>query len=103
MRMRSTRLAVGLLAAGTIVVLAVGSGLAGAVGGGQKSAKVSRGNALGVTVVRFSKGTTRAQMNAAVEASGGSVVSDLSKIGAVGVDSGSQGAPAFLARVKGQN
>ena len=72
--MRRTRLAVGLLAAGAVVMLAVGSGLAGAGSGGPKSAKVSRGNALGVTVVRFSKGTTLAQMNVAVEASGGSVV-----------------------------
>jgi len=87
-----------VLAAGLLLAAGVGA----AAGGGQKAAKTPSGNALGVTVVRFSKGTKLADMKAAVEAAGGSVVTDLSKIDAVGVDSGSQGASAFIGRVKDQ-
>ena len=54
------------------------------------------GNPFGVTVVRFAHGTTPAQMRAAVTASGGVVVSDLSAIGALAVVPGSAG---FDARV----
>jgi subtilisin family serine protease len=43
------------------------------------------GNPFGVTVVRFSPGTTPAQMRSSVAAAGGAVVSDLSPIGALAV------------------
>jgi lantibiotic leader peptide-processing serine protease len=54
------------------------------------------GNPFGVTVVRFAHGTTPAQMRAAVTASGGVVVGDLSAIDALAVVPGSAG---FDARV----
>ena len=80
-------------------LVAVGAGMAA---GGSASAKTPSGNALGVTVVRFASGTKLAAMKTAVQAAGGTVVTDLSKIGAVGVDSGSQGASAFISRVTRQ-
>src|SRR6476646_7308713 len=49
------------------------------------------GNPFGVTVVRFSPGSTPAQMRAAVTASGGVVVGDLSAIGALAVVPASAG------------
>src|SRR3954467_13627138 len=55
------------------------------------------GNPFGVTVVRFAPGTTSAQMRAAVTASGGTVVGDLSAIDALAVVPGST---AFEASVK---
>src|SRR4051812_38198856 len=55
------------------------------------------GNPFGVTVVRFAPGTTPAQMRAAVTASGGTVVGDLSAIDALAVVPGST---AFDANVR---
>src|SRR5580765_3488549 len=46
---------------------------------------LAAGNPFGVTVVRFSPGTTPAQMRAAVTSAGGVVVADLSEIDALGV------------------
>src|SRR5439155_15644058 len=42
-------------------------------------------NPFGITIVRFSSGTTPAQMQAAVVSAGGSVVTDLSPVGALAV------------------
>ena len=53
-------------------------------------------NPLGVTVVRFAHGTSPADMRAAVERAGGTVVSDLSRIDALAVVSSSS---AFRARI----
>jgi len=53
-------------------------------------------NPFGVTVVRFARGTTPAQMQAAVAAAGGQVVTDLSPLGAMAVASS---APDFRARL----
>jgi len=65
------------------------------------SAKKPTGNPWGVTVVRFTKGTTLAQMQAAVSAAGGGgVITDLSKINRVTVAPGAAGASAFIARIK---
>lgn len=49
------------------------------------ASKKASGNALGVLVVRFEKGTTRQHMYDAVAAAGGEVVTDLSKLGRVAV------------------
>jgi subtilisin family serine protease len=46
-------------------------------------------NALGVQIVRFTKGTSRAAMYSAVTAAGGEVVNDLSRIGRLAVRSNS--------------
>jgi lantibiotic leader peptide-processing serine protease len=46
----------------------------------------SKANPFGVTIVRFSGGTSAADMSAAVEKAGGDVVTDLSPVGAVAVD-----------------
>jgi subtilisin family serine protease len=54
-------------------------------------------NPFGVTVVRFANGTTPAQMQAAVAQAGGSVVTDLSAVGALAV---SPLSADFTARVK---
>src|SRR4051812_28178950 len=54
------------------------------------------GNHFGVTVVRFAPGTTPAQMRAAVTASGGTVVGDLSAIDALAVVPGSPGFDASV-------
>lgn len=48
-----------------------------------EASPAASGNPWNVTVVRFDPGTTRAQMYAAVKASGGVVTTDLSKIGAL--------------------
>src|SRR4051812_27918565 len=56
----------------------------------------SAANPFGVTVVRFTHGTTPAQMRAAVTSSGGVVVGDLSAIDALAVVPSSAG---FDARV----
>jgi subtilisin family serine protease len=97
--MRGYRLAAALAALAGTLLLTVGSGLAASSSKLSGSRATSSGNALGVTVVRFKKGISAQSMKAAVEAAGGSVVTDLSKIGAVGVDSGAQGAAAFIDRV----
>ena len=55
------------------------------------------GNPFGVTVVRFSPGSTPAQMRAAVTAAGGVVVSDLSAIDALAVVPASAGFDSRLA------
>src|SRR4051795_2980538 len=54
------------------------------------------GNPFGVTVVRFAHGTTPAQMRAAVTASGGTVIGDLSAIDALAVVPGSTGFDASV-------
>jgi subtilisin family serine protease len=56
----------------------------------------SAGNPFGVTLVRFSPDTTPAQMRAAVDSAGGVVVTDLSRIHALGVIPRSK---AFAARM----
>jgi subtilisin family serine protease len=53
-------------------------------------------NPLGVSIVRFAPGTTPKQMQAAVAAAGGQVVTDLSPLGAMAVASS---APDFRARL----
>jgi subtilisin family serine protease len=53
-------------------------------------------NPFGVTIVRFAPGTSPAQMQAAVAAAGGQVVTDLSPLGAMAVASS---APDFRARL----
>jgi subtilisin family serine protease len=65
----------------------------GAVGSARAKNKP---NPFGVTVVRFAKGTPRSQMTAAVMRAGGSVVTDLSEIGALAV---SPGGSEFVAKV----
>lgn len=55
------------------------------------------GNPFGVTVVRFTHGTSPAAMRAAVDTAGGTVVADLSRIDALAVVSAKSG---FAARVK---
>jgi len=52
---------------------------------GASAAPDPRANDLGIQVVRFAKGTSPAAMRAAVEAAGGQVVTDLSRIGALTV------------------
>jgi subtilisin family serine protease len=65
------------------------------------SAKKPNSNPWGVTVVRFTKGTTLAQMQAAVAAAGGGgVITDLSKVNRLAVAPGSAGATAFIAKIK---
>jgi hypothetical protein len=65
------------------------------------SAKKASGNPWGVTAVHFVKGTTLAQMQAAVSAAGGGgVITDLSKIGRVSVAPGAAGAPAFITKIR---
>jgi Subtilase family len=65
------------------------------------SAKKPNSNPRGVTVVRFTKGTTLAQMQAAVAAAGGGgVITDLSKVNRLAVAPGSAGATAFIAKIK---
>src|SRR4051812_37283661 len=54
------------------------------------------GNPFGVTVVRFPHGTPPAQMRAAVTASGGTVIGDLSAIDALAVVPGSSGFDASV-------
>jgi subtilisin family serine protease len=54
------------------------------------------GNPFGITVVRFAPGTSAGQMRSAVSAAGGTVVADLSAIGALAVVPSSTG---FAARV----
>jgi lantibiotic leader peptide-processing serine protease len=53
-------------------------------------------NPFGVTIVRFAPGTTPAQMQAAIAAAGGQVVTDLSPLGAMAVASSS---PNFRTRL----
>jgi subtilisin family serine protease len=57
---------------------------------------LAAGNPFGVTVVRFAPGTTPAQMHSQVSAAGGTVVADLSAIGALAVVPSSKG---FVDRV----
>src|SRR5437588_6759542 len=57
----------------------------------------ARVNPFGVTVVRFADGTSPAAMRSAVEAAGGTVVADLSRIDALAVVSGSS---AFGTKIK---
>ncbi|MFN8082156.1 MAG: S8 family serine peptidase [Kineosporiaceae bacterium] len=74
MRVRRS-LVVGAVA--TTVAAALSAGVAGpSAAASSKGAKV---NTLGVKVVRFAPGTTKARMLAAVQAAGGEVVTDLSK------------------------
>jgi lantibiotic leader peptide-processing serine protease len=54
-------------------------------------------NPFGITIVRFTDGTTAPQMRAAVTQAGGSVVTDLSPVGALAV---SPTAPDFANRIK---
>jgi subtilisin family serine protease len=56
---------------------------------GAKAVKSAPQNAMGVKVVRFKKGTTRAAMYAAVASAGGEVLNDLSKVGRLAVRSSS--------------
>jgi subtilisin family serine protease len=59
--------------------------LSASIAVGSAAAK-DKGNPFGITVVRFAKGTSTAQMNAVVTKAGGQVVTDLSPIGALAVD-----------------
>jgi lantibiotic leader peptide-processing serine protease len=58
----------------------------------------SGANSFGITIVRFSPGTTPAQMQAAVASAGGTVVTDLSPVGALAVAST---APGFRSAIGG--
>jgi len=69
-------LAAGLIAA--LLLPAFASTVSAATGRSHNKA-----NPFGVTVVRFAKGTTTTQMRSAITAAGGSIVSDLTKIGAI--------------------
>jgi subtilisin family serine protease len=57
----------------------------------------SERNPFGITIVRFTNGTTAPQMQSAVSQAGGSVVTDLSAVGALAV---SPGSGDFAARIK---
>ena len=57
----------------------------------------SKPNPFGITVVRFTEGTTDADMKAAVAKAGGDVVTDLSEVGAVAV---APVAPDFGSRIR---
>jgi subtilisin family serine protease len=54
------------------------------------------GNPFGITIVRFARGTSPAQMQSAVANAGGDVVTDLSQVGALAV---APTAPDFRARI----
>ena len=56
----------------------------------------SGANPFGITIVRFAPGTTPAQMQAAVASAGGTVVTDLSRVGALAV---APAAPDFRAAI----
>ncbi|MFL5944603.1 MAG: S8 family serine peptidase [Gaiellaceae bacterium] len=65
------------------------------------SAKKPNKNPWEVTVVRFAKGTSLAQMQAAIaSAGGGGVITDLSKLNRLAVAPGSAGASAFITKIK---
>src|SRR3954469_5046074 len=86
-----------------LACLAVVIGGVSVAGAATRSASVKKPNKnpWGVTVVRFAKGTTPAQMQAAVQAAGGGgVVTDLSKVNRLSVAPGSAGAPAFISKIK---
>lgn len=53
------------------VAVGVSAGASAAPTGSKPSAKKPNGNPWGVTIVRFTKGTTLAEMQAAVRAAGG--------------------------------
>jgi subtilisin family serine protease len=55
------------------------------------AAKQAKGNPLGVTVIRFAKGTTDAQMRSAVSTAGGEVVTDIAQLGTITATSSSSG------------
>jgi hypothetical protein len=78
-----------LLAVACLAILAGGISAAGAA---PRASLKSKGNPWGVTMVRFTKGTTLAQMKAAVAAAGGGgVITDLSKVNRLTVAPGSAG------------
>ena len=58
---------------------------------------IKKGNPFGITIVRFKAGTSAAQMRAAIQAAGGEVVTDLSKLNAMAA---APVAADFKARVK---
>ena len=93
------RLAVAMAATAALAALA--AGVVSARSGSAQQAR-GKGNPFGITVVRFAKGTSAAQMANAVTAAGGSLVTDLGKIGAASAAPGAQGTAAFVARVKAQ-
>jgi lantibiotic leader peptide-processing serine protease len=87
-----------LLAVACLAILAGGISAAGAA---PRASLKSKGNPWGVTMVRFTKGTTLAQMKAAVAAAGGGgVITDLGKVNRLTVAPGSAGAAAFMAKIK---
>jgi subtilisin family serine protease len=83
----------------TVAVCAAVTALAGPAAQAQAAGpKAAAGNPWNVQVVRFAPGTTRDQMLAAVQAGGGQVASDLSRIGALAVVSTDK---AFAAKARG--
>src|SRR4051794_2263265 len=90
--MRATLTAAAIIAA----LVATLGGQAGAATGKQQS----KGNQLGVMVVKFAKGTSADQMRSAVTAAGGEIVTDLSKLNAITATSGSASFSATLKKNK---
>src|SRR4051794_37883354 len=75
--MRLSFTALGVMLALAAIIAAQASSAPSRAAGAQ-----AHGNKLGVLVVKFAKGTTAAQMQSAVTAAGGEVVTDLSKLDA---------------------
>jgi subtilisin family serine protease len=86
------------LAAAACAILASALVVTGA--SGRSSASAKNRNALGLTVVRFAKGTSPAAMQSAVQSAGGTVITDLSKIDALGVAPTNGDAAALVAALK---
>jgi len=90
-----------VLAALGVVAVSVVAGASGAVRGGGGSAKALR-NPLGLTLVRFVKGTSAAQMEQAIRAAGGSLLLTVPQLGVAEAAPGTAGPDAFVQAVRGQ-
>lgn len=89
-----------LVATGAAVLLGASILTVSASGGSTRAAAAKNRNPFGLTVVRFAKGTSKADMQAAVQAAGGVVTTDLSKLNALGVAPSKGDAAALVAALK---
>jgi hypothetical protein len=89
-----------LLASATLALMAVVVAAAAASAATNGAGGSGNRNAFGLSVVKFAKGTTAAQMEAAVTAAGGVVATNLSKLGAVAAVPSNGDAATMLAKLK---